>query len=176
MKVLPLLIFILYNSIRLTGQVPAYLKKVDKKVGEINTKLSSKCYKLEFKNGEFITEPLSGTGELTIYKCEGKNFKMEERLNTDYGYRTRIFYVVHSKLKFVDENHFEFEWDEKTNKPNFTMVRKIYSAKYYVEKDFYHSGEMNYMPDYRHKVNAPEPMTYVLELVAKAREYESKKK
>jgi len=172
---LTILLFpMMINSIHAENK--EYLIKVDKQVEEINRKLKAKCYVLEFKNAEFIVSPPNGTGELTIYKCEGKNYKIIERIVTEYGYKVRTFYGIHSKLKFVEEVHFEHEWDEKLNQYNQTMVRKIYSAIYYVEKDFYHHGAIEYEPIYRHKVEVPEPLTYVLGLIQVVKEYEMKKK
>lgn len=71
---------------------------------------------------------------------------------------------------------YEFEWDKEKNNFNYHSPQKMYPAFYYVQNDFYHFGKMTYEASNKNKINAPEPITYVMELVQLNNKYKSLKK
>lgn len=133
------------------------------------------CDSIVLNNEQFLSVTTDGEGQLTIFNC-GKNLiKIVEWIGLSYGYRVRTFYTKDNKLIYVTEVHNEFSSDKDKNKLNRRSTQKIYSAFYYIQNDFYHYGEMTYESEYKYRVDPPEPITYVMELVKVNNEYRTKK-
>lgn len=133
------------------------------------------CDSIVLNNEQFLSTATDGGGQLTIFSCKKNLNKIVEWVGLSYGYRVRTFYTKDNKLIYVTEVHNEFIWDKDKNEYNRNSTQKIYSAFYYVQNNFYHYGKMTYESEYKYWVDAPEPITYVMELVKINNEYKTKK-
>ncbi|MES2654066.1 MAG: hypothetical protein V4620_00655 [Bacteroidota bacterium] len=161
------------NSICL-GQDKKYMKNVDSIVAVLDKSYNT-CDSIVLNNEQFLSVTTDGGEKLTIFNCEKKLIKTIEWIGMSYGYRVRTFYTKDNKLIYVTEVHNEFSWDKDKNELDRRSTRKIYSAFYYVQNDFYHFGKMTYESEYKYRIDAPEPITYVIELVKANNEYKTKK-
>lgn len=164
---------LLSNSICF-GQDKKYMDHVDSIVTVLD-KTYHTCDSIVFNNEQFLSGTTAGVGQLTIFNC-GKNLiKIIEWIGMPYGYKVRTFYTKDNKLIYVTEVHNEFVWNKAKNEFNRSSTQKIYSAFYYIQNDFYLYGNMTYESEYKYRVEAPEPITYVMGLVKVNNEYKMKK-
>ena len=172
-KIVPFFILITLCPFFIYGQDKEYVKEVDTFV-VVSGKAFNNCDSSVFDNEQFLPVSPDGGGQLTIYKCKDDSRIMVEWIGLSYGHRIRTFYCKGGKLIYVTEVHFEFTWNASKNEYDRTHTQKIYSAAYYIKKDFYEYAEMTYEPKSRYHVESPEPITYVAKLIKTSKEYLAK--